>query len=82
MGKWFYGRYFFLTERNHIYVYLHSLAVNTFNTDADKAQLDLTGDNEESQRFHAQIKKWDRKKKKMVNVDNVCIIWLLMNLYV
>ena len=46
------------------------LAVNTFNTDADKAQLDLTGDNEESQRFHAQIKKWDRKKKKMVNIDN------------
>ncbi|XP_033335243.2 ATP-dependent RNA helicase DDX54 isoform X3 [Megalopta genalis] len=46
------------------------LAVNSFNTEADKVQMDLTGDNEESQRLQAQIKKWDRKKKKMVTVNS------------
>ncbi|XP_076234983.1 ATP-dependent RNA helicase DDX54 [Calliopsis andreniformis] len=46
------------------------LAVNSFTTEADKVQMDLTGDNEESQRLQAQIKKWDRKKKKMVTIDN------------
>lgn len=46
------------------------LAVNSFNKEADKIQMDLTADNEESQRFQAQIKKWDRKKKKMVTVNN------------
>ncbi|XP_076642744.1 ATP-dependent RNA helicase DDX54 [Halictus rubicundus] len=46
------------------------LAVNSFNTEADKVQMDLTADNEESQRLQAQIKKWDRKKKKMVTVNN------------
>lgn len=46
------------------------LAVNSFNTEADKIQMDLTADNEESQRFQAQIKKWDRKKKKMITINN------------
>ncbi|XP_076619008.1 ATP-dependent RNA helicase DDX54 [Colletes latitarsis] len=46
------------------------LAVNFFDTEANKAQLDLTADNEESQRLQAQIKKWDRKKKKMVTINN------------
>lgn len=46
------------------------LAVNSFNTEADKVQMDLTGDNEESQRLQAQFKKWDRKKKKIVTIDN------------
>ncbi|XP_033190645.1 ATP-dependent RNA helicase DDX54 isoform X1 [Bombus vancouverensis nearcticus] len=46
------------------------LAVNSFNTEADKVQMDLTADNEESQRFQAQIKKWDRKKKKMITVNS------------
>ncbi|XP_078050326.1 ATP-dependent RNA helicase DDX54 [Augochlora pura] len=46
------------------------LAVNSFNTEADKVQMDLTADNEESQRLQAQIKKWDRKKKKMVTVNS------------
>lgn len=45
--------------------------MNSFNTEAEKVQLDLTADNEESLRFQAQIKKWDRKKKKMVTVNNV-----------
>lgn len=40
--------------------------------EADKVQMDLTGDNEESQRLQAQIKKWDRKKKKIVTINNVC----------
>ncbi|CAD1478066.1 unnamed protein product [Heterotrigona itama] len=46
------------------------LAVNSFNTEADQVQMDLTADNEESQRFQAQIKKWDRKKKKMITINN------------
>ncbi|CAK9831646.1 ATP-dependent RNA helicase DDX54 [Anthophora retusa] len=45
------------------------LAVNSFNTEAEKVQMDLTADNEESQRLQAQIKKWDRKKKKMVTIN-------------
>ncbi|XP_017753416.1 PREDICTED: ATP-dependent RNA helicase DDX54 [Eufriesea mexicana] len=46
------------------------LAVNSFNTEAEKEQMDLTGDNEKSQRLQAQIKKWDRKKKKIVTINN------------
>lgn len=45
------------------------LAVNTFATEADKAQMDLTADNEEGQHLQTQLKKWDRKKKKMVTVE-------------
>ncbi|XP_011866116.1 PREDICTED: ATP-dependent RNA helicase DDX54 [Vollenhovia emeryi] len=45
------------------------LAVNTFATEADKAQMDLTADNEEGRHLQTQLKKWDRKKKKMVTVE-------------
>ncbi|KAL0132156.1 hypothetical protein PUN28_000139 [Cardiocondyla obscurior] len=45
------------------------LAVNTFATEADKAQMDLTADNEEARHLQTQLKKWDRKKKKMVTVE-------------
>ncbi|EGI65222.1 ATP-dependent RNA helicase DDX54 [Acromyrmex echinatior] len=45
------------------------LAVNTFATEADKAQMDLTADNEDGQHLQMQLKKWDRKKKKMVTVE-------------
>ncbi|XP_032670778.1 ATP-dependent RNA helicase DDX54 isoform X2 [Odontomachus brunneus] len=45
------------------------LAVNTFSTEADKAQLDLTADNEQSRHLQTQLKKWDRKKKKMITID-------------
>ncbi|XP_076754724.1 ATP-dependent RNA helicase DDX54 [Xylocopa sonorina] len=46
------------------------LAVNSFNTEAERVQMDLTADNEESYRLQTQIKKWDRKKKKMVTINN------------
>ncbi|XP_051168138.1 ATP-dependent RNA helicase DDX54 [Leptopilina boulardi] len=46
------------------------LAVNVFAKDAERMQLDLTGDSEESRRLQTQIKKWDRKKKKMVTINN------------
>ncbi|XP_046821435.1 ATP-dependent RNA helicase DDX54 isoform X1 [Vespa crabro] len=46
------------------------LAVNNFMTEAEKAQLDLTADNEESLRLQTQLKKWDRKKKKMITINN------------
>lgn len=43
-------------------------------------QMDLTADNEESQRLQAQIKKWDRKKKKIITINNVRNLKLLLNL--
>ncbi|XP_011503784.1 PREDICTED: ATP-dependent RNA helicase DDX54 [Ceratosolen solmsi marchali] len=46
------------------------LAVNNFTTEADKVYLDFTADNENSRRFQNQIKKWDRKKKKMITIEN------------
>ncbi|KAG5887596.1 hypothetical protein JTB14_025755 [Gonioctena quinquepunctata] len=46
------------------------LAVNNFQKDASKAQLDLVGDSEETLRMHKQLKVWDRKKKKMVSLPN------------
>ncbi|XP_008553584.1 ATP-dependent RNA helicase DDX54 [Microplitis demolitor] len=46
------------------------LAVNNFATSAEREQMDLTGDNEDAFRQQKQMKKWDRKKKKMVTVNN------------
>ncbi|XP_023245258.1 ATP-dependent RNA helicase DDX54 [Copidosoma floridanum] len=46
------------------------LAVNNFASEAEKAHFDLCADNNESQRLQKQIKKWDRKKKKMITIDN------------
>lgn len=46
------------------------LAVNSFQNEASQAQFDLTGDSEEAFTLHKQLKKWDRKKKKMVTVTN------------
>lgn len=45
------------------------LAVNNFNQDIRKVQFDLTGDTEQTIKVSKQIKKWDRKKKKMITVD-------------
>lgn len=47
------------------------LAVNDFQRDANKVQFDLVGDSENMSIVKKQIKKWDRKKKKMVNVNLV-----------
>lgn len=58
--------YFCLT-----FILFSSLAVNTFSTEADKAQMDLTADNEQSRHLQTQLKKWDRKKKKMITIDKV-----------
>ncbi|KAJ8674285.1 hypothetical protein QAD02_005547 [Eretmocerus hayati] len=46
------------------------LAVNSFATEAEKAQVDFVADNEDSRRLQTQIKKWDRKKKKMITINN------------
>lgn len=48
-----------------------SLAVNNFQQEASKVQFDLTGDSEEMNKLSNQIKKWDRKKKKMVVINKV-----------
>ncbi|KAF5275853.1 hypothetical protein FQR65_LT04091 [Abscondita terminalis] len=44
------------------------LAINTFQNEADKAELDLMGDSTEDMRRSKQQMRWDRKKKKMVGV--------------
>lgn len=46
------------------------LAINSFQKEANKVQFDLTGDSEESMKLSKQMKKWDRKKKKMVAVED------------
>lgn len=54
--------------------YFNRLAVNNFHNEASKVQLDLAGDSAETLRKGIQMKKWDRKKKKMVAVM-VCLIF-------
>lgn len=49
------------------------MAVNNFNQEATKVQFDITGDSEEMIKTAKQIKKWDRKKKKMVTVNVVSV---------
>lgn len=56
---------------NDIESTVNRLAVNSFQQEASKAQLDLTGDSEETQKLSKQLKRWDRKKKKMVTVNQV-----------
>ncbi|XP_046617895.1 ATP-dependent RNA helicase DDX54 [Neodiprion virginianus] len=45
------------------------LAVNSFAVEAERLQMDLTADSEDSRRLQTQLKRWDRKKKKMVTVQ-------------
>lgn len=46
------------------------LAVNNFKSAASRAEMDLTGDSEETRRLQTNMKKWDRKKKKMITINN------------
>uniref|UniRef100_A0AAG5DAB3 RNA helicase n=1 Tax=Anopheles atroparvus TaxID=41427 RepID=A0AAG5DAB3_ANOAO len=45
-------------------------AIDTFARQANSAELSVVGDTADGQRMHRQLQKWDRKKKKMVNVEN------------
>uniref|UniRef100_A0A2M4BDW2 RNA helicase n=1 Tax=Anopheles marajoara TaxID=58244 RepID=A0A2M4BDW2_9DIPT len=45
-------------------------AVDSFARQANSAELSVVGDTADGQRMHRQLQKWDRKKKKMVNVEN------------
>lgn len=45
-------------------------AINSFSRDAQKAEFSVTGDTNDSQRMNRTLQKWDRKKKKMVNVED------------
>lgn len=45
-------------------------AINSFTRDAQKAEFSVAGDNNDSNRMTRTLKKWDRKKKKMVNVED------------
>lgn len=46
----------------------YRFAVNNFQKEAHKAQLDLLGDSKEGMHLKKQLKVWDRKKKKMVTL--------------
>ncbi|XP_030767680.1 ATP-dependent RNA helicase DDX54 [Sitophilus oryzae] len=46
------------------------LLVNNFQNEASKVQFDITGDSEKAMKLNSSMKKWDRKKKKMVTVEN------------
>ena len=41
-------------------------------------QVDLIADNEDTKRLQKQMKRWDRKKKKMVTVDVVSAYYILL----
>lgn len=45
-------------------------AINSFTRDAQQAEFTVAGDNNDGQRLNRTLQRWDRKKKKMVNVDN------------
>ncbi|XP_055621894.1 ATP-dependent RNA helicase DDX54-like [Toxorhynchites rutilus septentrionalis] len=45
-------------------------SVNNFANEANSAELSVIGDTAADQKFHQRLQKWDRKKKKMVNVEN------------
>lgn len=45
-------------------------AINLFSRDAQKAEFSVTGDTNDGQRMNRTLQKWDRKKKKMVNVED------------
>ncbi|XP_058828790.1 ATP-dependent RNA helicase DDX54 [Topomyia yanbarensis] len=45
-------------------------AVNSFAKEAGSAEFSVIGDTAADQRLHQRLQKWDRKKKKMVNVEN------------
>ncbi|XP_049296751.1 ATP-dependent RNA helicase DDX54 [Anopheles funestus] len=45
-------------------------AIDNFTRQANSAELSVVSDTAEGHRMHRQLQKWDRKKKKMVNVEN------------
>lgn len=45
-------------------------AINSFTRDAQQAEFSVTGDTNEGQRMNKTLQKWDRRKKKMVNVED------------
>lgn len=45
-------------------------AINSFSRDAQKAEFSVGGDTTDGQRMNRTLQKWDRKKKKMVNVED------------
>lgn len=46
------------------------MAINSFSKEAQQAEFSVTADTMESQRLTRTLQKWDRKKKKMVNVED------------
>lgn len=57
-------------DKKNIFTLTHNrLAVNSFQKEANKVELDLTGDSDETLRLAKQIKKWDSKKKKIVTIN-------------
>ncbi|CRL08620.1 CLUMA_CG021282, isoform A [Clunio marinus] len=45
-------------------------AINSFTREAQQAEFSVAGDTVDSQRLNKTLQRWDRKKKKMVNVED------------
>lgn len=45
-------------------------AINSFSRDAQQAEFSVAGDTTDGQRLNRTLQRWDRKKKKMVNVED------------
>jgi ATP-dependent RNA helicase DDX54/DBP10 len=48
----------------------HGLSINTFTKDARSAEISLAPDSNEGRQLEQKLKRWDRKKKKMVSVED------------
>lgn len=60
----------FIAYQSKDHVEEDGYAINSFAKEANSAELSVIGDTAEDQRSHQRLQKWDRKKKKMVNVVN------------
>lgn len=45
--------------------------MHSFANDADRNQIDLLADDDKARRLQMNMKRWDRKKKKMVQQNEV-----------
>lgn len=63
-------REFYIPHQSSDKVTEDGFAINSFTRDAQKAEFTVAGDNADSNRMCRTLKKWDRKKKKMVNVED------------
>jgi ATP-dependent RNA helicase DDX54/DBP10 len=51
-------------------ILINRLSINTFTKDARSAEISVAPDSHEGQKMEQKLKRWDRKKKKMVSVQD------------